>query len=296
MKKSSHRFECRDDLWVRVQTLADRRGVSTDDVVEAALVHLFLKRPPSANVTAAAEVNGGARGDRGDNVTLEMPKTARGPVGARAAPASPLSRGPSTQPPASSPLASVPPSSGAAPGVVSKPPGTLGSRPLAPNTQHPTAQVSRSASSSGTHPRPDGLLNKPATAPPAPRPATGFGGGLGGDARSTQPPLPNGAAPATAGARPLYLHCEGQWYTIDQDQFVIGRGKKYSDMAIKDANISRRHCAIVRRDGEYFIKDLGSTNGIEYGGVRVDDHQIVEDSTYYLCNHELRFTFVAPRG
>jgi len=92
----------------------------------------------------------------------------------------------------------------------------------------------------------------------------------------------------------LYLFFEGNWYTVDQEQFVIGRGSKFSDLPIKDANISRRHCAVVRRNGDYFIKDLGSTNGIEFAGVRVDDHLVEEGNVYYLCDHELRFSFQAP--
>ncbi len=109
-----------------------------------------------------------------------------------------------------------------------------------------------------------------------------------------------GAAPAPAPipsigkARPLYLYFEGQCYAIDQDQFVIGRGSKYSDLPIKDANISRRHCAIVRRDGGYYIKDLGSTNGVEFNGERVDNHRIEEGTLYRLCDHELRFSFIPP--
>ena len=92
----------------------------------------------------------------------------------------------------------------------------------------------------------------------------------------------------------MYLFYQGQAYSIDQEQFVIGRGAKYSDLAIKDANISRRHCAVVRRDGDYFIKDLESTNGVEFEGVRVDDHKIEEGNTYLLCDHELRFSFTPP--
>jgi len=90
------------------------------------------------------------------------------------------------------------------------------------------------------------------------------------------------------------LFCEGDWYAIDQDQYVIGRGAKYSDLAIKDANISRRHCAVVRRGSNFYIKDLGSTNGIEFNGERVDDHLVEEGNIYYLCDHELRFTFHSP--
>jgi hypothetical protein len=111
------------------------------------------------------------------------------------------------------------------------------------------------------------------------------------------PTNPFGGPEPTTGsgeAPPLYLFCEGSWYLVDKEEFVIGRGKKYCDLTIKDANISRRHCAIGRRNGEYFMRDLGSTNGIEFEGVRVDDHRIVEGTTYQLCNHDLTFTYLRP--
>ena len=127
---------------------------------------------------------------------------------------------------------------------------------------------------------------------PLPRPP---GGGPAAGAGRLPPPGPAPVVPeAKPKTRPLYLYFEGQCYAIDQEQFVIGRGSKYSDLPIKDANISRRHCAVVRRNGQYFIKDLGSTNGVEFGGQRVDDHLVEEGNVYYLCDHELRFSFEAP--
>ena len=58
-------------------------------------------------------------------------------------------------------------------------------------------------------------------------------------------------------APPLYLVFDNQKYRIDKDQFIIGRGAKSSDLPIKDGNISRKHAAVIRRNGTYFIKDLG---------------------------------------
>lgn len=144
---------------------------------------------------------------------------------------------------------------------------------------------------------------RPGGAPPArlPRPGASSrlpppGGGARPPAPARAPAAPPAAAAApVAGAPPLYMWCEGQWYVIDQEQFVIGRGAKYSDLAIKDANISRKHCAIVRRNGGYFIKDLGSTNGVEFHGERVDNHRVEEGYVYHLCDHELRFTFQPPQ-
>jgi hypothetical protein len=216
MGRTLRQFTCRDDLWARVEALAQRREISTDDVVQAALVQLFTKK----------KGNGG-----------EIP---------RAAPPTPVAT------PRPSPAAAAP-------------------RPA-------PAPVAR-----------------PAPAPaPLPRPSGG-GGAPPGRLPTPGSPMPAPAPIAAANkARPLYLYFEGQCYAINQDQFVIGRGSKYSDLPIKDANISRRHCAIVRRDGGYYIKDLGSTNGVEFNGERVDNHRIEEGTLYRLCDHELRFSFIPP--
>jgi hypothetical protein len=39
------------------------------------------------------------------------------------------------------------------------------------------------------------------------------------------------------------------------------------------------------------MKDLGSTNGIEFDGERVDSRRIEEGDVYQLCDYELRFTY-----
>lgn len=89
----------------------------------------------------------------------------------------------------------------------------------------------------------------------------------------------------------LYLIYNSQRYPISNDQFVIGRGSKTADLPIKDGNISRRHAAVIRRNGTYYIKDLGSTNGIDYRGMRIDNKRIDEGDVFHLCDYELRFTY-----
>ena len=198
MGKSLRQFQCRDDVWARVEALAQRRGMSTDDVVQAALVQLFSRK-----------------------------KTTESPAASGSRPKPPQPR----------------PSGGGA-----------------------------AAPGPGAAPRPRSAGGLP---PPGGRPAPRRPGSAGG-------------------TRPLYLYYDGQVYEVDQDQFVIGRGSKYSDLPIKDANISRRHCAVVRRNGQYYIKDLESTNGVEFNGQRVDNHLIQEGTSYRLCDHEIRFSFIPP--
>ncbi len=108
-------------------------------------------------------------------------------------------------------------------------------------------------------------------------------------ARPGAPPAPadgSGAAGPT-----LYLTFQNQKFRIDKDQFIIGRGSKSSDLPIKDGNISRKHAAVIRRNGTYFIKDLGSTNGIDFRGMRIDNKRIDEGDTFHLCDYELSFSY-----
>lgn len=89
----------------------------------------------------------------------------------------------------------------------------------------------------------------------------------------------------------LYVIFNGQKIPVTKDEFIIGRGSKSADLAIKDGNISRRHAAVVFHNGAYYMKDLGSTNGIEYQGRRFDTKHIEEGDTFRMCDYELRFTY-----
>jgi hypothetical protein len=130
---------------------------------------------------------------------------------------------------------------------------------------------------------------------PIPAPKSGLGGMFQAGTAAPPPPSPSYAsysdgAPGVP-APPLYLVFDNQKYRIDKDQFIIGRGAKSSDLPIKDGNISRKHAAVIRRNGTYFIKDLGSTNGIDYKGMRIDNKRIDEGDVFHLCDYELRFTY-----
>lgn len=107
------------------------------------------------------------------------------------------------------------------------------------------------------------------------------------------PPLPGGGRSAQAAtAKPtLFVVFNGQKIPITKEEFVIGRGSKSADLPIKDGNISRRHAAVVFQNGAFFMKDLGSTNGIEFDGRRVDTRRIEDGDLYRLCDYELRFTY-----
>jgi FHA domain len=112
------------------------------------------------------------------------------------------------------------------------------------------------------------------------------------EAPAPMPPPSNPGAPV-GGSPTLFLIYNGQRYPVTKDQFIIGRGSKTSDLPIKDGNISRKHAAVIRRNGTFYIKDLGSTNGIDYKGMRIDNKRIDEGDVFHLCDYELRFTYRA---
>lgn len=68
------------------------------------------------------------------------------------------------------------------------------------------------------------------------------------------------------------LHPLGQGSQIVIDRAVVLVGRSADCDAIIDfsSKISRMHCLLVQVDANYFIRDLGSLNGIRVNGERVD--------------------------
>ena len=176
------------------------------------------------------------------------------------------------------------------------------------------------SSGPNAYPKPGMGGRSPApTNQPMPQPSSGGGNGMSAPPpRRPAPPTPGYAAPRAAapssapmpasmpampapnpmpqmgsGGPTLFLIYNGQRYPVTKDQFIIGRGSKTSDLPIKDGNISRKHAAVIRRNGTFYIKDLGSTNGIDYKGMRIDNKRIDEGDVFHLCDYELRFTYRA---
>src|SRR4029077_2986344 len=58
----------------------------------------------------------------------------------------------------------------------------------------------------------------------------------------------------------LFVIVDGRRPAIARDEFLIGRARATVHLAIKDGMVSRRHAAVIRRDGKYYLRDLGSAN------------------------------------
>lgn len=74
---------------------------------------------------------------------------------------------------------------------------------------------------------------------------------------------------------------------MNKDRFVIGRGKASSDLTIRDPNVSRQHALVEFSGGNFYMVDMGSTNGIEFSGQRVQRKAIQNGDVFRICDHEL---------
>jgi hypothetical protein len=263
-KKTMRHFYCRDVLWETFEQMANDFDCSIDYLVNEAMRYYARSKnyqspggPPPVTQGVAAVGNPGPG-----------PTTTSGPTAASAQyPAGGAKGGngmrgqPGTQPP--------PQQTGAAP-IRGR------AQPPTPGYQGNNVNVSaRTGAATGASPMgPMGAMQHSAAAA---APATGH----------SPAPIPMGAGPT------LFLIYNGQRYPVTKDQFIIGRGSKTSDLPIKDGNISRKHAAVIRRNGTFYIKDLGSTNGIDYKGMRIDNKRIDEGDVFHLCDYELRFTYRA---
>jgi pSer/pThr/pTyr-binding forkhead associated (FHA) protein len=118
--------------------------------------------------------------------------------------------------------------------------------------------------------------------PPPPLPQT---------SRIPGPTATNGLPRLAVEGSTLTLVYQGEEHPITKERFVIGRGKQSSDLTLRDPNVSRQHALIEFQNGAYFMVDMGSTNGVTYRGQRVARTPISDGDVFFICDHELLFTY-----
>jgi hypothetical protein len=93
------------------------------------------------------------------------------------------------------------------------------------------------------------------------------------------------------GARTLVILADGRELDrVIKDRFLIGRGK-HCDLIINSGKVSREHAAITREGGNYFIEDLGSSNGTWFDKRRISRRQIQDGDEYFICSEKLSCVF-----
>jgi pSer/pThr/pTyr-binding forkhead associated (FHA) protein len=68
----------------------------------------------------------------------------------------------------------------------------------------------------------------------------------------------------------------------NKPELIVGRAHKGQSLDIdlaphggSQAGVSRRHSRLLRKEDQWFVEDLGSTNGTFVNGVRLSPNQLV---------------------
>lgn len=90
----------------------------------------------------------------------------------------------------------------------------------------------------------------------------------------------------------LFVSHAGRHHQVERRRFVIGSDPRAVDLVINDGHVSPEHAAVIYRGDAYYIVDLGSTHGVTYRGVRIENKRIDEGDVFEIGTHELRFTYL----
>ena len=123
---------------------------------------------------------------------------------------------------------------------------------------------------------PPGVMNRPAPPPIV---------------SQQQRPMPPPVAPPVSAQRTLIAVYANEEFPVTKEEFFIGRGQKLCDLVIRDTNISRQHARVVLHNGQYWMIDNGSTNGVEFRGAKIQQKRIDEGDVFTICGHDVQFGY-----
>jgi hypothetical protein len=81
----------------------------------------------------------------------------------------------------------------------------------------------------------------------------------------------------------------GRRRILDKNRAVLGRSREV-DVQIEDPNVSRRHAEVVQQGSAWWVIDLGSTNGVEVDGHRVQRARLDDGTSFVIGETTVTFT------
>jgi hypothetical protein len=89
------------------------------------------------------------------------------------------------------------------------------------------------------------------------------------------------------------LTVAGRAHEITSPSVVVGRSRE-ADIRVADVNVSRRHAEVRQEGAGYWIVDLGSTNGVEVNGKRVERTRLRDGDRIVIGSTEVVFGLSLP--
>ena len=105
--------------------------------------------------------------------------------------------------------------------------------------------------------------------------------------KSPAPVIPD-APPPEPEREVVTLTVAGRKHEVTKANVVLGRSRE-ADVRVADVNVSRRHAELRQEGAGYWIVDLGSTNGLELNGKRVDRARVRDGDRITLGSTEVVF-------
>lgn len=93
---------------------------------------------------------------------------------------------------------------------------------------------------------------------------------------------------AAGGAVGSLVLADGTRLTLGNEPVTIGRLPE-CEVVLTDPSVSRRHAEVRRRDGQFVIVDLDSTNGTKVNGVGVRERPLADGDEITVGSARLRF-------
>lgn len=81
---------------------------------------------------------------------------------------------------------------------------------------------------------------------------------------------------------------EGPNILLDRGPMIVGRHPE-CDTRLNFPRVSRHHCCLAFENGELWVRDLGSTNGIRINGLLVETGRMKDGDELTIANLRFRF-------
>jgi predicted component of type VI protein secretion system len=82
----------------------------------------------------------------------------------------------------------------------------------------------------------------------------------------------------------------GTVYALEGDQLSIGRDSS-NEIAVNDAEVSRRHARLTFQGGKYVLEDMGSTNGTFVNGQRLTGPRVLKSGEVISLGEQIVFVY-----